>query len=409
MLFNRGADIALLDLQTGTMSEVATEGSGALFVSTGHVLYGVDDTLYAANFDPSRPGLVESAIPVLEGLRVKNVGSLNVAASDSGSLIYVTNEEVSGFRSAVWVDREGQEDPLRIPEGPYNYPRVSPDGRQVAISSSAEEVDIWLHDIDRGGLQRLTQGSALETSSVWTPDSARVIYRSSGQDRGIFWLAPNRAAPPERLSSGNQIPASVTPDGKQLLIVSLVGESEADIGIMPLSGEATLQPLIATPFNVGHPTVSPDGRWLAYTAMDSNFQTEVWVRPFPTVEDAQWQVSIDGGREPVWALDGAALYYWSGYHNRGGGSDRSLNSVVRIAINDGEPSGWGLPEVLFTGPYFMIDGNAGVARRDYDIHPDGERFLLLKAASAATDQREGSKIVYVQNWADELQRLVPTP
>ncbi len=149
-----------------------------------------------------------------------------------------------------------------------------------------------------------------------------------------------------------------------------------------------VEPLVQTPFNERNGVVSPDGRWLAYES-DSSGRFEIYVRPFPNVHAGQWLISTAGGTRPLWAPSGLELFYV--------GPDGSL-MAVRVDARSGT---WvaGQPAKIVEGPYYTQSGNPG---RTYDIAPDGRRFLMVKLP-AATPQ-----IVIVQNWTEELKRLVPT-
>lgn len=142
-----------------------------------------------------------------------------------------------------------------------------------------------------------------------------------------------------------------------------------------------------TEFQERNAEISPDGRYIAYESNESG-EFEIYVRPFPDVNAGRWQVSSGGGRWPFWAPDGRELFYLSGQ-----------TEIVAVATSTEPTFTLGRRETLFDmGPYA---GTANLSRR-IDISPDGERFLLLKTAATQED------IVVVQNWFQELKRLVPT-
>jgi len=165
-----------------------------------------------------------------------------------------------------------------------------------------------------------------------------------------------------------------------------------DIGVLTVEGEPNRDVLLDSEFFELRPAVSPDGRWLAYQSNESG-QSEIYVRPFPNVDDGKWQISTDGGREADWGPEGQELFYRGQTH-------------LMVAEIETEPDfSWSSPEsVLDTGGYLMQ-----LTGRTYDIHPDGQRFLMIKPATAeTTDGEELPQLIVVLNWFEELKRLVPT-
>ncbi len=236
---------------------------------------------------------------------------------------------------------------------------------------------------------RLTFDPAEDHYPVWTPDGQRIVFRSSraGQYDSLFWKAADGTGQAERLTTGataNHTAQSFSPDGKRLVF----GQSDK-LYVLSMEGERTSQPLFQRQFHEAFGMISPDGHWIAYASNESG-RDEVYVRPFPNVEEGKWQISRDGGTEPVWHPKGQELFYRNG---------RALE-VVSIKT---EPTFTaGSPEVLFTGRY-----TTSLAVTNYDISPDGQRFLMIKAAEEEEGQQ--GQINVVLNWFEELKRLVPTP
>jgi Tol biopolymer transport system component len=191
----------------------------------------------------------------------------------------------------------------------------------------------------------------------------------------------------ERLTTNpnGQTAHSFSPDGKRLVF----GEgSTADLQVLSMEGERTSQPLFQSQFNETKAMISPDGHWIAYESNESGRQ--IYVRPFPNVEAGKWQISRDGGQEPVWAPRGQELFYRNG------------EAMMVVGIKTEPTFLAGSPVVLFTGGY--LTNITGVT---YDISPDGQRFLMIKAAEEEGGQQ--GQINVVLNWFKELKRLVPTP
>ena len=293
-------------------------------------------------------------------------------------------------RQLVWVDREGHEEELAADLRPYRWPRISPDGARVAITirDSGNE-DVWIYDLTRNTPTRLTFDPAAG-GGLWTPDGRRVVFRSPrhGGEPNLYWKAADGTGQVERLtrSPNHQFPGSFSPDGKRLAFVEINPKTSYDLHVLSMEGERSSKPLLQTQFNEGQAAISPDGRWMAYTSEETG-RREVYVRPFPKVEEGRWQISREGGNAPVWGPRGRELFYRSG----------DAMMVVRVET---EPTFmFGTPEVLFTGSYYTGAG------RSYDISPDGQRFLMMKEVEQTDETR--TELIIVQNWFKELQRPVP--
>ena len=256
-------------------------------------------------------------------------------------------------------------------------------------------MDIWVYDIARQTLTRLTFEGNENQQPQWTPDGKRVTLRSirEGVPGNLFWKLADGTGAAERLTTSEfrQNPSSWSPDGQFLAFhqrPSVIGFSPTgrDIWILPLEGERKPRPLLRTQFNELAPKFSPDGRWLAYVS-DESGRYEIYVRPFPEVEEGKWQISTDEGVEPVWAANGRELFY----RNEDG------NRMMAVEITTEPTFRAGTPRLLFEGSYGRSSGGSAF----YDVTSDGQSFLMVQAA------HEG-QINVVLNWFEELKRLVPT-
>ena len=181
---------------------------------------------------------------------------------------------------------------------------------------------------------------------------------------------------------GGQIPSSFLPDGSQLIYYTQGGPVISDLYALSMDGEHTSELILGTEeFDEEVADVSPDGRWLVYHSNESG-QDEVYVRPYPNIDEGKWQVSRDGGQNPVWGPDGRELFY------------RSLNMLMVVSIEDQPSFLPGLPEELFS---WSRANGTGVT---YDVSPDGQRFLLNRAGDT---EEAASQIIVVQNWFEELR------
>jgi serine/threonine-protein kinase len=385
------AQIAVQRLETGERHVLIRGGTYARYVPTGHLVYYRAGTMMAVPFDPVRLEVTGTPVPVLEGVMSSTGGSgaAQFSFASLGSLVYVPGGPQAGERMLVWVDRKGAETPLPAPSRAYDDPRLSPDGRQVALIEGATN-DVWVYDIPHATLTRLTFEGAADVP-LWTSDGKRIVYVSAKAGaRGLFWKPADGSGPEERLmtSEFGPLSSSVSPDGQTLAFYEPRPTTGNDIWVVPLKGERKPKPFLQTPFSEGAPMFSPDGRWLAYSS-DESGRSEIYVRPFPG-PGGKYQVSTEGGIAPVWARNGRELYYYNG------------DKTMAVDITTQPTFRAGTPEMLFERPGY----NSG-ARADYDIAPDGQRFLMLQA----TEQQQESltQINVVLNWFEELKRRVPAP
>ena len=378
------AQVAVLDLATGTSRVLVRGGSHGHYTPSGHLVYVAGSTLRAVRFDPVRLETRGVPVTVLPRLVTTAGGAGFFAVAADGTLAYVDapSPTAAAERTLVWVDRQGREEPLAAPPRAYIQPRLSPDGTRVAVAAQDEESDIWVWDLARQTLSRRTFDPANDFFPVWTPDGRRLVYNSArGSGPTLFWQPADGTGAAEAL--GNGFPSGMTPDGTRVLL-SIGGRDQL---MLAVDGPRSVQPLVQTPFNERNGVVSPDGRWLAYES-DSSGRFEVYVRPFPNVSAGQWLVSTAGGARARWASGGEELFY----ETPGGAL-----MAVRVGPGGGIWSA-GSPTRVIEGPYLTVGGSI----RNYDVSPDGRRFLMVKASPAFAPQ-----IIVVQHWGEELTRLVP--
>jgi Tol biopolymer transport system component len=344
----------------------------------------------AVPFDAKRLAVMGAAVPVLESvLQFPINGYAQYSLSDTGSRVYVPGTVQSTQRKLVWVSRNGAELPLNAPAHGYVNPRVSPDGRKVSVSIQESEDQIWLYDLARETLTRFTFSGNLNNPPIWSPDSKRIAFASNKEGpQNIFWQLTDGSGGLERLTSDDytQIPMSWSPDGQLLAFIEVNPATGYDIWMLRLSDRKS-QPFLQSPFNESVPQFSPDGRWLAYIS-DESGRYEIYVQPFPG-PGGKWQISTEGGREPLWNRNGRELFYRNG------------NMMMSVDIATHPSFVAGKPKMLFEGPYQQAPATAP----NYDVSPDGRRFLMLKATEQ--EQAAPSQINVVLNWFEELKRRVP--
>ncbi|MBI3048649.1 MAG: protein kinase [Acidobacteria bacterium] len=387
------AQIAVLDIATGVYKVLVRGGHHAHYVPTGHLVYGASGTLRAVPFDLDSRQIVGTPVPVLEGVATTLPGAVDVSVAANGTMVYLPGRVGSLLAfSPVWVDRMGREEPIGVPPRPYAYARLSPDGTRIALDVRGEQNDIWLWDLIRKTMTRLTFDPGNNRGPVWSPDGRRMAFTAE-RDGGetIYWQASDGTGAPERLTQGPvvQVPNSFSPDGRRL-IFNQPDAPPYDLGVVTLEGERRAALILRAPYNEVNGEISPDGRWLAYQSNESG-RDEIYVRPFPNVDAGRWQVSTDGGTRPVWSRNGRELFYFV-----------VPGTLIAVPVQLGTGFSAGTPQVVFKGAYGSV-----FAARHYDVSPDGRRFLMLKTAQATDDATSFRSLVVVQNWTEELKRLVP--
>jgi len=389
------AKIEMLSLDSMTRTVLQHGGSYGRILPGGHVVYAREGTLYAAPLDHDRLELAGTPAPVLEGVKfdTRN-GGAQYAFSESGTLIYRAGGSIEVDSSLALFDRDGNESPVIEEVRNYGTPRFSPDGRKLAISifdPDGAESDIWVHDLDRDTLTRLTFGERKDNHPVWSPDGTTVAFASyrEGVMPNLYLKSADGSGEARRLSTAEepQWPLAFTPDGKYLIYNVWNSETLGDLVVMPLESDEPAKPFLDTPFWEVSADLSPDGRWLAYNSNESG-RSEVYVRPFPKAA-GKWLISTDGGRFPKWSPDGKELFYIDGQRLMGVPVESRENSFVA-----GKPQQ--IASKKFGGP---------PAARPYDISPDGTRFVVVKNESAegVVDQNH---LTFVFNWFDEVSRMV---
>jgi serine/threonine protein kinase len=384
------ARIALLSLETGKWRTLLAGGSYARYVPSAHIVYAHAGALMAVPFDLARLQVRGSPVPVQQGVvtTVATSGGAEYDVADSGLLAYVPGSTRPPERSLVWVDRQGVSKELPAPVNSYVTPRLSPDGRMLAVQIfNAGAEDLWIYDFSRNTLMRLTfSGGGGSAAPLWTPDGRKVVYRSRVPTL-TFRAKPADGSGAEETLFGKELedpgatPFCESPDGKTLLFGRNVTGA---VGIYAISmdGSAKVQPFLQSTFNQSSPRFSPDGHWVVYASNESG-REEVYVQPFPG-PGGKWMISTEGGNYPMWARSGREIFF------------RNEDKMMSTPVETQPTFKAGTPRMLFQGGSYLGVGN-------YDVAPDGQHFLMIKEKEAPASYKEVSIVLH---WTDEVKRRV---
>jgi eukaryotic-like serine/threonine-protein kinase len=379
-----GVYVASLDSKERKL--ILNSATNAVYVLPGYLLFTRQGTLMAQSFDADRLQLTGEAVPVAQGVQTVAVLARSAfTASDDGVLAYRSGGTGVPL-TLVWVSRNGTEQRLSAPAHNYVLPRISPDGQRVATGIEEGESQIWVYDLSRDALTRLTFEGANNVDPIWTPDGKLIVFK--GNKSRLFWQPADGSGAAEILISDelstNNLPGSWSPDGRELALTE--DRATRKIWIMALKDRKT-HIFVDGPLYETAPQFSPDGHWIAYSSNESG-RSEIYVRPYPG-PGGKWQISTEGGTEPVWNPKGRELFYRDG------------QKMMAVEYEGQQAFSASKPKMLFQGPYIPTPRSFP----DYDVSPDGQRFLMLRAP----DQSQGpAQINVVLNWFEELKQKAPT-
>ena len=329
------------------------------------------------------------AAPVVEHLSTDTVGGTRYALSANGTLVY--RGAIAQTRPLLLVDRRGAA--VRIPAADHSFidPRLSPDGSRIVVQAADAGSDIWVYEMARGALSRLTFDAQEDETPVWSPDGAFVAWATqrSGRPRQVLRRRADGSGEEEVVwtTEAHVHVHDWSRDGASLVVTRNTPATGRDVWLVPVGG-GEARPLLTEPFEQWNPRLSRDGRWLAYASNESG-QFEVYVRRFPTL-DLKVQVSVGGGDAPVWSAEGREIVY-----------RRPGYQVWSVPFGTGPD---GAPRVSRPEPLFPDSFGAAVglmSHPDYDAFPDGSRFVML--GSSEGEMRADLRVVL--NWFEELKRV----
>jgi Tol biopolymer transport system component len=398
--FGMDARVEGLSLETGARKVLIEDGADARYVSSGHLVFVRRGTLMAAPFSPDRLEVTGPAVAVRTGLMQAfnafqmpdtNSGAGQYAVSESGALLSVSGgiypEQVADL---YWLDRSGRAEKwTAFGTRSVMGIRLSPDGRQLALTTGGVNASLSVYDIGRNATSRLTSGG-LPWSPLWTPDGKRLVFSWGRTGSPEMWWTPsNGSGKPERLttSDADQRASCLTRDGRYLAYVEVGRGTASDIHVLRMA-DRQVTPFAVSKSNEVLPEFSPDGLWIAYASNESG-RNEIYARSFPDGK-MTLPISSEGGVAPMWSPDGRELFYWN----------IEFTKLMKVDVAPGRNLSAGTPKPLFE---FAAAPSANV--RNYDITPDGRRFLIREKKETVLPPV--TELSLVRNWFGELKRLSP--
>ncbi len=386
--YYENASIDVVDVNTGERKTIIKGASTAKYINSGHILFSRSGVLYIVAFDVDRLEVKGQPIPVVEGVYSElTTGITNYMVSENGTLAYIPGPVEGGNRKIVRIDMKGETTTLDSTGHPYLEPRLSPDNKKIAIViRDGEDFDIWIFDILRKTLSRLTFGG-LNRTPQWSPDGLNIAYMKRAKDGkiGIFMKPYDGSGEEVELYKGdNRLYIDQwTRDGANLIIDNLNLNANSDLVILPLKGDKKPWKYLETKLDEYEANVSPDGKWLSYLTNESG-SYQVYVRSFPGKE-GKWQISTDVAEEPRWSPDGKTIYY------------RKNSQIISVPISTSTMFSAGIPKLLFNG-FPAVNVDSGIS---YDITSDGKYFITTSPVTGSIFKN----ISVVLNWTEEIKKL----
>ena len=387
------AQVEVMNLGTKERNVVATRGSYPRYSPSGHVVFAVDGTLFAVGFDLDTLTATTPPRAVLQGVVTKESGAADFDIAANGTLVYMPGSG-SSARRLVLVDRVSQRSqPLPgLDAGDYRSVRVGPGGKRIVFEAGPEgNGKLWIYDVERRVRTQITTGEGDDRNPLWSPDG-RIVFGSNREGKwGVFVVNADGTGAAERISNPVEAaelsPQSFSPDGKKLLVtVVSQGNTGADVVALDMT-DGTWEPKLQTQFIETQGMVSPNGEFMAYMTIRTG-PPQIFVERFPGMGERQ-QVSTGGGIQPLWSRDGSELFFM----------EPTNREVLSVSV--GKDMKFGAPKTLIKGAYFQLR-----AWRTFDVMPDGQ-FLMIALSDAPSSDAAVPTPIVVQNWSEELKRLVP--
>jgi serine/threonine-protein kinase len=378
--------VHLFDLATG-QSRGAVVGQYGLYAKSGHLVYvTAEGTLMAAPMDQDALTLTGPSVAIIDGLDARTSGGTDVALADDGTLVYATTG-INTAERIVWASPGGGTtavDASWTKDEEFEGLALSPDGGRLAVTIiDNTRSDVWIKQLDRGPLTRLTFDGEANFNPVWTPDGLSVTYVSRRGRPELWTRRADGSGEARKLLELDEDyrEMSWTADGTWLVLRTNASD---DIWAIRPGVDSAPIPLVVSDFETRGPVVSPDGRWLAYHS-DESGDEQIYLRPFPDVEQGRWQLSTDGGAFPMWSADGKYLYYGS-----------EGQTIVQLDMTSGPAAATVTARIVMPAQneYERNSGNVM-----YAVAPDG-RFIVVERTGKGDIS---GNLVLVQNFFEELR------
>jgi dipeptidyl aminopeptidase/acylaminoacyl peptidase len=355
--------------------------------ATGFILFRRQTTLMAQAFDAANLKTAGDAFPLADEIRGSgNNGYADFTVSAKGALIYASGGNTNQEREIVWMDRDGKHAGSILRQKGVTDFALSPNNAQLLYSLATQTVsgDLWLRDIARGASQRFTFGPFSAYSPVWSPDAAAVAFTAYPEDQ--LHIKKLASAKDEVLSvkGTNTYASSWSADGKLLVFSQSGATTKDDLWLLPVEGERKAKPFKQTPYSERSGRISPDGRWIAYSA-DPSDRMEVYIEPLEP-GSAPRQISVEGGISPYWRADGRELYFVSDH------------KLMAVDVTPGPDLTFKTPHELFPESSLITDDRGSIT---YQPSKDGTRFLMLLSVGGAPT---APPLTVITNWQAGLKK-----
>jgi len=391
------ASIEVLSLKTLKLKVVQRGGYYGRYLPAGYLVYVHQGTLFGVPFDLARLEVRGTPAPLLEDVAANvTTGGGQFDFSRTGAFLYLSGKAQSSGWTIAWMDSAGKLNPLPASRNTYVNPRLSPDGKKLAMAvAQSRGAGIAVYDWQRDTLTQLTAGAG-DRFPVWTPDGKYLAFQSVSSGYSIQWIRADGGGEAQRLVDGKSapIPYSFSPDGKRLAYSDTTTGQGYAIWTLPLDladpehpKPGKPEPFLHAGSNGSQPAFSPDGRWIAYASNDTG-PMEVYVRPFPG-PGGKWLVSSGGGAYPVWSRNGRELFF-EGLDNRIMMAEYAVKGDTFDVL---KPRLWSPTAIYPTG-----------AQQHADLAPDGKRFVVFPLPEAPGDQKGSVHVAVALNFFDEVRR-----
>jgi len=367
---------SLIDLATGDAAEIPIRSNDIRYVG-GYLFHALQGSLFASRYEPASNRLAGSPVPVITGVRTEIWGAAQWSVSETGTLVYMPGGDARA-NPMRWVSAAESGD-IELPIRIRGSMEIAPDGQRVAVLETNDlQSDIWVYALDGSAALKVTTDGNSVQPIFWAPDG-QSVYHQRDEDGNRFTVRtyinsqrpPQRALPEDLDYNGT----SISTDGRYLGLAGAAG-----VGVYDLVEERLTRIPTASPEDWGT-AIAPDGTAVVYTSSATGAYHN-FLQPVPPTGE-QFQVSDRlGGEEPRWRPDGSGVYFRSG--SRIMLADVTLEPEIRVSR----------PRVFYAGVFENVSG------RSFDVHPDGERALVIQSEDLA------SSIRLVTNWFADVEKII---